>query len=155
MLFGEKNLNSGNFSKSFEDLFQVSGRNWIIILSVSECRDLVMYLYDQYDDHMLSLTTTMWLWRPIVILIKQIGVEVEVKGISQNLPTEGGLVNSRWDSPPRVGYGGTMGGEDILFQFPVLLLPTIRTPPPIWDQTPQQPPRGWELCIHYNLTSQR
>lgn len=59
---------------------------------MSEGEDSLMY--DQYQDHMLSLTTTMWLWRPIVILIKQIGVEVEVKGISQNLPTEGGLVNS-------------------------------------------------------------
>ena len=58
---------------------------------------------------------------------------------------QGGLVNSelalcsKYNSPPRVWTVGTTGGEDILFQFPVLLLPTIRTPPPIWDH---QPPEG-------------
>ena len=56
----------------------------IIILSVS-------VMYDQYHDHMLTLATTMSLWRPIVILIKQIGAEVK-EGISQ---LQGGLVNSK------------------------------------------------------------
>ena len=101
-------------------------------------------MYDQYDDHMLSLTTTMWLWRPIVILIKtDWGGGGWGEGNISKPPNSARLSEVRAGTvipPSSVRYDRATGGEDILFQFPVLLLPAIRTPPPIWDQ---QPPGMW------------